>query len=279
MKKIVLDIKKPSVINELCGTKATALVELKNMGIPVPDFYAISILDFNLFCEVMGIGIENIYIEDTGFNKFLHDKNKFLDIIDSTRIYNILPEGDYMVRSSSIPINDIDICMFPSMVSGAFGSYYAANISEINNSIFKVWESTFSKKAYEQCKIFSNKPIIAGMGVVIQKYINPIISGVMHAKKDTVSINWVLGHLSKIVNGEILGNSIIVYKSKKGNYILRGLENNILVIKNKKYENIFKLLWDIAETIYVHFKCTQEIEWLYDGEKIWIVQSQPLFEE
>lgn len=278
MKKIVLDIKKPSDINESFGTKATALVELKNIGIPIPDFYAISILDFKLFCEMMGIGLKNLYIS-AQFNEFLCDEKQFWEMSDSTRIYNILPEGDYMVRSSSIPSDDMDIKMFPSMVSGAFGSYYAADISEINNSVFKVWKSTFAEKAYNQCKIFADKPIIAGMGVVIQKYINPVISGVIHAKENTISINWVSGHLSKIVSGEILGNSIIVYKSEKGSYILRGIENDILFIKNNKYENIFKSLWDIAQTIYIHFKCNQEIEWLYDGEKIWIVQSQPLFEE
>lgn len=181
-----------------------------------------------------------------------------------------------MVRSSSVPTSDVDLDMFPSMISGAFESYFASSIHEVIDSIPKVWGSVFSEKAYNQCRIFSTKPIVKSIGVLIQRYVEPFISGVVHTKGNIVSVNWIEGHLSKIVSGQLLGNSVDVYKSSEGHYILRGIEKNILLIMNNKYEDVFKSLLEIVTVIKRHFNQDQEVEWVYDGERVWIIQSQPL---
>lgn len=276
MNQLTLEIRMPSEIDFFCGTKATTLLELKNIGLLIPDFYAIPSSCFASFCREMKIqSLEAFYLcgaFDPDINKkFLHT-----EILNMDNIIRKVEDGKYMVRSSSVPADDVDLKMFPSMISGAFESYFASSISEVTNNIPNVWRSVFFEKAYNQCRLFSKTPIIKGVGVLIQKYIEPIISGVAHTKDSVVSVNWIKGHLSKIVNGETLGNSIDVYMSAEQNYILRGIENDILSIKNNNYENVFRTLWDNAISIKQYFGCNQEVEWIYDGEEVWIVQSQSL---
>lgn len=279
MNNLSIEIDLQSEIDESCGTKATTLSELKKLGIAVPEFFAIPSCCFESFCRVSGIQSPELFYSDDDFKEVEKEKFLLVDILNKDKIVQKIGKGEYMVRSSSVPTNNVDLDMFPSMISGAFESYFASSVYEAINSITKVWQSVFSEKAYNQCRLFSTTPVIRGIGVLIQRYIEPVISGVAHTKGDTVSVNWIEGHLSKIVSGQLLGNSVDVYKSSECNYILRGIEKNILIIKHNKYENVFKLLLDIITNIKHYFNRDQEVEWIYDGKKVWIIQSQSLIIE
>ena len=82
--------------------------------------------------------------------------------------------------------------------------------------------------------------------------------------------------MSQIVNGKNIGNTIEIYKNLECEYILRGIEQEILIIKENEFENVFKYLFDKAMVIKKYFEHEQEIEWIYDGDKTWIVQTQSL---
>ncbi len=276
MCKLKIELKSPCEIDALCGTKALTLVELKKLGLSIPDFWAVPSSCFELFCQEKNVQSLEHFYSNTKFNCEVNKIFMDTDILNGEDIIKKISTGKYIVRSSAIPEETIHLEMFPSMISGAFESYFSSNLYEVINNIPNVWRSIFLEKAYKQCRMFSEFPIIKGMGVLIQKYIEPVISGVIHTKEKMVSINWIEGHLSKIVNGEVLGNSIEGYISSEQNYILRGIENNILLIKEKKYEQVFKSLLDITTIIKQHFDNEQEVEWIYDGKKVWIVQSQSL---
>lgn len=276
MCKLKVEVRSLSEIDELCGTKATTLFELLNLGLPVPDFWSVPSSCFEHFCQEKKIpSIEHFYASNK-FNLEVNEKFMDADVLNGETIVKKLISGKYMVRSSAIPNNIVDLEMFPSMISGAFESYFAPSVSEVKKNILNVWKSVFLEKAYKQCRMFSDLPIINGIGVLIQRYIEPVISGVIHTKEKNISINWIEGHLSKIVNGEAIGNSIEAYISSEQNYILRGIESNILLIKEKNYEEVFKSLLNITTIIKKYFGHDQEIEWIYDGKQVWIVQSQPL---
>lgn len=276
MSNLNIKIVSPFNTDESCGTKITMLVELKKLGIAVPDFCAVPSCSFETFCQNANIPSLDLFYSNSKFNgdvvkKFIHP-----NILNREEIIRTLGDGKYMVRSSSVPTKNVDSETFPSMISGAFESFFACSSSEAIDCIPKVWKSVFYEKAYNQCRIFSNDSLINGIGVLIQRYIEPVISGVAHIRENKATVNWVKGHLSKIVNGEISGNSIELYESLEGNYILRGIEKNILSIRKNKYENVLKSLLDVSIIIRQHFNHNQEIEWIYDGEKIWVIQSQSL---
>ena len=276
MTSINIDIKRESEIDPMCGTKAMTLVELKKINLPIPDFYAVSSACFEKFCEDCNVQSIMSFYKNNEFNE--RESKKFVDI-DACNDMAVLEENEntrYMVRSSAIPTNDVDLKIFASMISGAFESYMASSVYEVMKMILEVWKSVYLEKAYNQCRIFSKEPIISGIGVLIQKYVEPVISGVAHTEQNTISVNWLEGHLSKIVSGQVIGNSVKMYKSLEQDYILRGIEKNILLIKENNYEMVFQSVFDIVTIIKQYFSCEQEVEWVYDGKKVWIVQAQPL---
>ena len=276
MKKINIHMKPFSEIDFSCGTKATTLLELKSLDLSIPDFYAIPSSCFNEFCQEAQIEIPEMFYARAKYDSHIIKKFDQIEILNTKEITQKLKNDKYMVRSSSVPTKDVDLKTFPSMISGVFESYFASTISDVAENIPKVWKSLYSEKAYNQCRILSDHPIVTGMGVLIQKYIEPVISGVAHTCNDMVSVNWIRGHLSKIVTGEVRGNVINVYLSPECNYILRGTESDILFVKNNDYEDVFKSLFDSITIAKKHFGYEQEMEWIYDGITVWIVQSQTL---
>lgn len=274
MKYVMIELKEGDDINLLCGTKALSLIAIKNLGVKTPRFFAVPIWCYYDACNELGLDNTKFFLSPQ-FYPEMHKQFTDLYIANSEEIIKQIGEGEYMVRSSSVPMEDIDTDIFPSMISGAFDSYHAFTASDAVKAIPKIWASMFAEKAYNQCRIFSDKAITSGMGVLIQKYIEPVISGVAHTKENKVLVNWVEGHLYTIVSGTSAGNSIEMYKSVQCDYILRGVESNIISIIDK-YENEFKRLFDYAMMIKKHFKLEQEIEWIYDGMDLWIVQAQSL---
>lgn len=279
MSNLDIKIELSNEIDESCGTKAVMLYELKKLGIPVPEFYVISSTIFLSLCQELNLQNPKLFYANSRFDASINNQLKNINIINKSEIIDRIPENKYMVRSSSVPSKEIDLLMFPSMISGAFESFFASSLMDVINNIPKVWESVYSEKAYKQCRLFSKESIIDGIGVLIQQYVEPVISGVAHTNNNIVSINWIEGHLSKIVNGETIGQTVDIYKSCENEYILRGIENNIMSIKNNCLENVFKLILETTISIKQYFGFEQEIEWIYDGEKLWVVQTQSLLIE
>lgn len=253
MEKLKVTLLNSDDITDECGTKALMLKKLKRMGIKVPDFYGIAMSDFLRF----------------------YSKTQALGVYDKIVLSKNLPTGKYIARSSAVPRQKDDL-EFASMISGAFDSYFAETQAEIEEKIVAVWESAFSEKAKDQCALFFNKDYVLGIGVVVQQVINPVISGVLHSKHKKYEISWIQGHLSEIVKGVERGNNIVCYRNQENETILRGVEENILKIINSNLAEVFRELETTATQIVEKLGFEIEVEWLYDGKNVWIVQCQKL---
>jgi phosphoenolpyruvate synthase/pyruvate phosphate dikinase len=274
MNPVLIKIDPSSKIDTSCGTKAIALAELSQLGMNVPDFYVVPSFCFDRFIRNANI------ISPLDFyakSEYEVEHFKSFQLVDSFEVSgeNIC-DGKYMVRSSSVPDEYSDLHLFPSMISGVFESYSADIIHDIYKKVIDIWKSLYTKKAYDQCRILSDKPFVKSIGVIIQKYIEPVVSGVVHTMDNIITVNWIEGHLSGIVRGETIGNTIDAYFSNSGDSILRGIEENILLIKNNNMVEVFISLLRQSKIIKQHYQTEIEIEWLFDGEKVWIVQSQTL---
>lgn len=258
-------------VDDNCGLKAVSLKQLYDLGINVPPFFVVPNDCFLEFCRQNSLMNPLLFFSSDTF----HDVLSMLPENLSVEMVTDLPEDKYMIRSSSTTCRK-EPPQFSSMISGAFDSYYSHNIDNIEKKILDVWKSLYSFKAYQQCKLVSEEPIVSGMGVVIQKYISPEISGIAHTNERYVDVNWVNGHLSSIVSGKEKGYSVRVYVSKDHDYIVRGLEKSILELKNHSYFQLIKELYDICIKIKDYIETDQEIEWIYDGSKLWFVQTQNL---
>lgn len=260
--------------NEAYGTKAHGLFEMQRLGVNVPPFFVVSSFAFDACLEKAGI------IKPVAFFRRPVYTPEALNFFSAEQkiafSLNIPDDWAYMVRSSCVPLPEQNSPAFASMVSGAFESYYAQSKALVANYILAVWKSLYTEKAYTQLTAIAERPMIKSLAVILQKYATPVVSGVAHTRNGHLLINWVDGHLSKIVRGETSGNVIDAYLSDVGGSILRGIEADILKAIGSPVRAAIPQLISQARIICAAQGCEQEIEWVYDGEMVWIVQTQPL---
>lgn len=263
-------LKTSDEVNYRCGTKAQGLAFLSDK-VNIPQFVVLDVDNFNRLLSFLDICSVNEFFSNEFLDLHKCIENSYSNVqLD----YPIEPETSYIVRSSAVPNNFSD--SFSSEISGAFESYSCFG-SDIVKAILKVYQSCFTLKAYKQLKLFSNPVNFLGMGIIIQKYINAVYSGVIHVTdKNKIHIQWVNGHLSEIVSGKEFGFSNLIYFNTKKEPIIRGTELEILTIKNENLCDILGTAADIAVKIYELIEKPSEIEWIYDGNTHWIVQCQEL---
>lgn len=258
-----------------CGTKALGLAELKKIGCNVPRFWVVSAEWFEKFTQsFLNDDIEQFFrLEkyEKAFKELFISERFVCDNIDQ------LPSDcSFMVRSSAVPSPDFEGDEFASIISGAFESYYASDKYSLTDCICEVWKSFFSERSYFQMKLFRQIFPLSGMGVVVQEYIQPFISGLVHSGDKKIQINWIEGHLSRLVDGTEIGYIIDIYKNQDGHFIIEGKEDGIIYLKQEKLEETIIMIYNEVRKIHAYCGCPQEVEWLYDGKTVWIVQTQKL---
>lgn len=255
------------------GTKASSLSQIKEI-VNVPQFWTIDEKHFEMYlnsrwnvskkCNSKGIYLLDYSNQDKGDDILIE-----LD-------YAFSPAKKYIVRSSIVPFfatND-----FAAEISGAFESIVCSG-DQIVNTIIQVYDSVYSQKARNQIRLFSLEKNIKGMAIIIQQYIPAKLSGVVHiSHKKKIHLQWIEGHLTKIVSGEEFGHSNLLYYNNNKDVIFRGSEKEIIYVRDNHLSGVFSEVLNISTKLFDLFGVPQEIEWIFDGEKHWIVQSQELNE-
>jgi hypothetical protein len=125
------------------------------------------------------------------------------------------------------------------------------------------------------------------MGILIQPYITPYISGVLHATTQIGSrirqaeVAWVEGHLQQIVSGEKTGYKLQLQTdlAHSGGVVIVGQEHVVRECQRLGVINVFEGLMDISSKINDVFTADFEAEWIFDGLELWVVQVQKLTSE
>lgn len=261
---------------EYCGTKAAGLFALEAMGIPVPRFYVVPVSFFHHFCSIIqAYPLSEFYGERT------YDSTLFQKCLIECKLTVVCDElqagnGRLIVRSSAVPQGNQQIEEFSSEISGAFESFIADDFSKVSSTVLAVWQSVYSECAYEKLRALHQNFGIKGMSVVVQKYIEPVISGIVHTCSDKIKIDWITGSQEDILQGRTRGREIEVYLSDCKEIILRGKEDSIKQVAGNEWRTLFKSLYDWSMKIRSLSCFDQEIEWVYDGKNVWVVQSQRL---
>lgn len=269
MKKIKLSFDNIENVTSSHGTKAEMLRQLYESGINIPDSVFV---DVRYFLEAYQISrMSSFYGNDCYQNMPVPEVE-----LDLTAYP--LKDVPVMVRSSIVPFGEYD-GDFSSAISGAYDSILATNREELEKAVLGVWESAFSQRAYGQLHFFSDKYDIQGMGIIIQRYVPPMISGLFHSSEaGHFNINWIYGHLSELVAGKKRGNQITCYENAEGDCILSGVEDSILQILDGGLTDVFQQLTKWAIMLRELFRFDIEVEWLVDNTdgRIWFVQTQKL---
>jgi len=293
----------------ITGGKGASLAKMRQIKIPIPPGFVMLSTAFEKFIEEADIGVEINAL----WNK-LDIKNAENIEINSERMQRIIlskkfPEGwskdifrefsrlktKYVAVRSSATSEDSKSDAWP----GQLESYLYVEKKNLLKHIQRCWASLFSPRALfyrVERGLVKDK---VSMAVVVQKMINPEVSGVMFTahpvtrdkNQIVIEAGWGLGEA--IVQGTITPDSYIVEKntlnlvdininSQKRQIVkAKGLNRKKLVPKVKQGKQKLsgkqiKQLADIGINIERHYGFPCDIEWALERNKFYIIQSRPI---
>ncbi|WP_196215621.1 glycerol-3-phosphate acyltransferase [Cyanobacterium aponinum] len=188
------------------------------------------------------------------------------DIHKLQEFINPSSSNPYVVRSSAL---DEDTNW--ASAAGIYDSFVdLTDFDHLSQAVIDCFSSYNSAIAldYRQRQKQSEK----GIAVIIQKQINGIYSGVIFSRdpvnqlEDTVCIEAVSGMGLKLVSGEVTPQQYRVFFPEEKVKGEGDISQEVLLNLGKIAREIEHLCQGIP----------QDIEWTYDGEKIWLLQTRPI---
>lgn len=190
------------------------------------------------------------------------------DIAKVTQFLQPSPSHPLVVRSSALDEDSLN-----ASAAGIYDSFL--NISDtatLQQAIINCLSSYNSSIAinYRQSRQKKDQ----GIAVIIQQQINGIFSGVAFSRdpvnqlQDCVCIETVEGMGLQLVSGEVTPRQ---YKVNFPDETLEGEESE--KIPNDILITIAKIAREIENLCN---RIPQDIEWTYDGDKIWLLQTRPI---
>jgi len=226
------------------GMKAWNLFLLKNK-FPIPEFTVISTDAYNSYSKSKTISPE---IE-----------KQIRGVLEE-----FLKNGTVAVRSSGTAEDLLD-----ASFAGMYQTFLGINkIEDGIRAVKDVWDSGVSERVQSYCKEMNIKS--GPMAVIIQRQLNPEVSGVM-ITQSPYSINELMieccsGLGDRLVSGNITPSR---YRIKEGKIIEQKGENILIPDQIIQIEQIGKGIEKI-------FNSPQEIEWAIENKKLYVLQSRPI---
>jgi pyruvate,water dikinase len=299
----------------LAGGKGSNLGELMKIGIPVPPGFVILANAFERFLEENDINVEiekiweRMNVEDIESveesSEILRDlilKGKMPKDIEN-EIFNAFKKlrAKYVAVRSSATTEDSKIDSW----AGELETYLNTTKENLIENVKRCWASLFTPRAlfYRAKRNLMDKKV--SVAVVVQKMVQSEVSGVCFTVhpviKDrnqmVIEACWGLGEI--LVEGKITPDSYVIDKSKiktqKSKFILdkniNPQEKMIVranggtkevrvpkekIEKQKLSDDQIKKLAKICLKIENHYKDPQDIEWAFENNKFYIVQTRPI---
>lgn len=227
------------------GGKAFALMELVKGGFNVPLFMTLSTPCFDA----------------NGVKKDLQDQliNKALE----------LGPGPYAVRSSAVGEDGA-----LSSHAGQFLSILNVKQEDLPEACDKVFKSGLIDHVEAYRKSHGLNEEVGGVSVLVQQMVDATVAGVMFTadpvsgRRDRIVISAIRGLGEKLVSGEEDGETYVL--DKTGHLIDEDKNHSLLSETN------LALLHDLANSIESACGCPQDIEWAFENDCLYLLQSRPI---
>ncbi len=292
------------------GGKGASLGEMTQLGIPVPPGFAILASAFEKFLEETDMNVEIEAALDSVNHKEMHTVENASEKIEALILksemskdiageiqtfFKNLDAKFVAVRSSATAEDSINAAW-----AGQLESYLNTTEEKLLENVKKCWASLFTPRAifYRFEKDLHKQKI--SVAVVVQKMVESEKSGVAFSvhpvtqDKNQLIIEAGFGLGEAVVSGEITPDSYVVEKEPRNildvniNTQMRGLFRNekggnewVDIAEPKassqvlSREQILKLS-DLILEIENHYGFPCDIEWAYEKEKFYILQSRPI---
>jgi phosphohistidine swiveling domain-containing protein len=296
--------------NAIAGGKGASLGEMLGAGIPVPNGFVVLAQTFEDFLKQTDLGVEIVAILHTVNHQAVHTiesasekiqglilrANMPLDI--QTEIlseFTALGSTYVAVRSSATAEDGVDHAW-----AGQLDSYLNTTEAELLHNVQRCWASLFTPRAifYRFEKGLHDTHI--SVAVVVQQMVNSEVSGIAFSvhpvteDHNQLIIEAGFGLGEAIVSGSVTPDSYVVEKDSKniidsnvseqkralyrvegGGNEWRDLSEQIAKSQVLNQTQILELS-DIIIGIENHYGFPCDIEWAFEAEKFYIVQSRPI---
>jgi len=294
---------------DLAGGKGASLGEMTQAGIPVPPGFVVLSSAFEKFLEETDLNVEIESVLDSVNHNQIHTIEHASEKIQSLILNAKMPkdieeeiqkffkklDSEYVaVRSSATAEDGADHAW-----AGQLESYLNTTEESLLEKVKKCWASLFTARAifYRFEKQLHKQKI--SVAVVVQKMIESEVSGIAFSvhpitqDRNQLIIEAGYGLGEAIVSGSITPDSYVVEKeprkiidkniSEQKRAIFRSENNNnwIMISKEKRgmqklADNDIMALSEIVINIEKHYGFACDIEWAFEGNKFYIVQSRPI---
>ena len=294
---------------KIAGGKGASLGEMIKSGIPVPPGFVVLAGAFDRFLEETDISIEieaqlhKVKVKDinsiekvSGEIRSLILNAKFpKDIAKEILAEFTKLKAKHVAVRSSATAEDSSTASW----AGELESYLNTSKGNLLENVKKCWASLFTPHAifyrFEK-KLHKQKVSVA---VVVQKMIQSEISGICFTVHpvtedyDQMVIEAGFGLGEAIVGGKITPDTYVIHKIKKNILDSNISKQEMMVVrdgsgvketivpkaKQEKQKLADKRILELAkicQNIERHYKKPQDIEWAFEKNKFYIVQSRPI---
>lgn len=293
----------------IAGGKGASLGEMTQAGIPVPGGFVILSTVFDNFLHKTDLTQEIDAIFEKIDHKAIHTiedaSEKIRGLIESKEIPGDISKE---IRDKFKSLNSEFVAVRSSATAedgsehawaGQLESYLNTTEESLLENVRKCWSSLFTPRAifYRFEKKLHGTEI--SVAVVVQKMIQSEISGIAFSvhpiteDPNQLIIEASLGLGEAIVSGSITPDSYVVEKQlrriidkniseQKKAIVKAGKDNNWITVDKEK-RNIQKLsdekileLSELVIKIENHYGFPCDIEWAFEKDKFYIVQSRPI---
>ena len=294
---------------DLAGGKGASLGEMTKAGIPVPPGFVIladtfrEVIKTNNLDDKIAEILKSVKIEDT--ESVDEASKKIRELIAGAKTpENIESEilksfdelkAEHVAVRSSATAEDSSSASW----AGELETYLNTTREDLLETVKKCWSSLFTQRAifYRIEKKMQNEDV--AVAIVIQKMVESEISGVAFTvhpvTKDpnsmVIEAGWGLGEA--IVGGQVTPDTysidkknikvVDIYQSEQEMMIVRdGNQTKEATVpaekkdKQKLNEDQILELAEICLDIEKHYGKPQDIEWAFENNKFYIVQSRPI---
>lgn len=265
--------------------KVAGLSFLKEQGVSVPDFFVVPPI---YFAE---------YISHNNLDKlivsFLNNTKK--DINELKKIQNLIRSGKfpssikkffenefnktrndlYAIRSSSA---------FEDSKKNSYAGHFDTYLKVKKRNVLKYtkycWASAFNINVLQYAKTKDDNYSYKNFSVIVQKMILPKISGVIFSvnpinnNKKEVVIEYTQGSGDLLMQGILSPTRIFVNKNNfsYANSLSKLVKNQNLILQKKEIKEIVIITIKLEKKL----KKPCDIEWVFDGKKIYFLQCRPI---
>ncbi len=263
---------------DLVGGKAFNLGKLTRLGFDVPKGFVLTadvyehFINFNSFADSINeiLNLNQSALEKSQAIQALFDNGKIDSLTRDAvlKAYKDLDTDSVAVRSSSTA-EDLEEMSF----AGQYDTFLNVKASELLSQVINCWKSLWNESAiaYRSEQFKDNN---FSHCVIVQEMVTPTVSGVVFTanpltnNRTELLINVVTGLGEALVSGDIMPEQYTL--DSNSGHIIQAPENVLLS------DGQLERLCGTAKEIHKSYARAQDIEFSFDGDRLYILQSRAI---